>query len=107
MIVLTTKAAEQVKGIINGNPEQKYLRVGVKGGGCSGFQYTLALDETYDEKKDTLYEVDGLQVVVDRRSGLYLQGVSIDYHEDLMKKGFSFTNPNASGKCGCGSSFSM
>lgn len=108
MITLTGKAVKQIKQIIaDMNNTQEYLRIGVKGGGCSGYQYSLALDEKYDEKKDTLIEQDGVKIVVDKRSALYLGGASVDFHDEVMKKGFVFSNPNATGKCGCGSSFSM
>jgi iron-sulfur cluster assembly protein len=108
MITLTDKAVNEVKRIIEEiNNDQKYLRVAVKGGGCSGFSYSLALDETYNDKKDTLIEQDGVQIVIDNRSQMYLSGSTIDYHDELMKKGFVFTNPNATGKCGCGNSFSV
>ena len=108
MITLTEKAVNEIKRIIEElNNDQKYLRVAVKGGGCAGFQYSLALDETYNEKKDILIEQDGVNIVIDNRSQMYLSGSLVDYHDELMKKGFVFTNPNSTGKCGCGSSFSM
>jgi iron-sulfur cluster assembly protein len=108
MITLTDIAVKQVKQIIaEMKNEQEYLRVGVKGGGCSGFQYSLALDEKYDKDKDTLIEQDGVKIVVDKRSALYLNGTQIDFHDEMLKKGFVFSNPNAVGKCGCGSSFSV
>ena len=84
-----------------------YLRLRVQGGGCSGFQNKLDLDPTFNEKIDQLFEVHGVQVVIDKRSMLYLQGATVDFHDDLNKRGFSVTNPTAKGTCGCGSSFSM
>ena len=84
-----------------------YLRLRVQGGGCSGFQNKLDLDPTYNEKLDHLFDVQGIQVVIDKRSMLYLTGAVIDFHDDLNKRGFSITNPQAKGSCGCGSSFSM
>jgi iron-sulfur cluster assembly protein len=84
-----------------------YLRLRVQGGGCSGFQNKLDLDPNFNEKIDQLFDVHGLQVVIDKRSMLYLQGATVDFHDDLNKRGFSVTNPTAKGTCGCGSSYSM
>lgn len=106
-VTLTEKAAGEVKRIID---EQKYeesiaLRVGVTGGGCSGFSYALGFDQTYDEKADSKYECHGVPVVVDRKSALFLDGTTVDFHEGIDKRGFVFENPNAVKSCGCGSSF--
>ena len=106
-VTLTEKAAGEVKRIID---EQKYeeniaLRVGVTGGGCSGFSYALGFDKTYDEKADSKFECHGVPVVVDRKSALFLDGTTVDFHEEIDKRGFVFDNPNAVKSCGCGSSF--
>ena len=112
-INLTEKAAAKVKQIIadeqakGSAPEKIYLRVRVVGGGCSGFQHKLDLDPQVSEKLDDVFELEGVPVVVDKRSALYLDGVVVDFHDDLNKRGFSVENPNAKTKCGCGSSFSM
>jgi iron-sulfur cluster assembly accessory protein len=108
-IVLTEKAASEVKRIVaeQASPEKLYLRVRVVGGGCSGFQHKLDLDPTVSEKLDEVYQLNGVDVVVDKRSALYLDGVTVDFHDDLNKRGFSVSNPNAKTTCGCGSSFSM
>lgn len=106
MVTLTEKAVAEVKKKI-AETEQLYLRVGVRGGGCSGFTYNLTLDDVFNEAKDTMIEQDGVKIVVDKRSSLYLSGSQIDYHDELMKQGFVFTNPQATGRCGCGSSFSV
>ena len=79
--------------------------MGVRGGGCSGFEYNLTIDSTYDEQKDTLQNQHGVDVVVDKRSALYLDGTILDYYTDISKRGFTFDNPNAVKSCGCGSSF--
>jgi iron-sulfur cluster assembly protein len=105
---LTEKAAKEVKRIID---EQKLdegtvLRVGVAGGGCSGFQYSLGFDKSYDAKTDSKYHFHGVDLVVDKKSALYLDGTSIDFYDGLEKRGFTFDNPNATKSCGCGSSFS-
>ena len=111
-IIVTEKAAGEVKRIIAdqqaaGAAEKLYLRISVRGGGCSGFQNKLDLDTTYNEKTDLLSEQHGVTLVVDKTSLLYLQGATIDFHEDLNARGFRITNPQAKGTCGCGSSYSM
>ncbi|MCS6866586.1 MAG: iron-sulfur cluster assembly accessory protein [Gemmataceae bacterium] len=114
-ITVTEKAAAEVRRHIATMIEHKeiepdaklYLRVRVQGGGCSGFQNKLDLDPKYDEKTDHKFEFHGIEVVVDKRSMLYLQGAVVDFHDDLNKRGFTITNPNAKSTCGCGSSYSM
>ncbi len=111
-VTLTDKAAEQLKDIMNKEVEssnlqpEAALRLMVVGGGCSGFSYKMGFD---DNVKDDDHSVDikGVKVVVDQKSRLYLDGVEIDFHDGLMGKGFVFNNPNASGTCGCGESFSV
>ena len=114
-LVVTEKAAEEVKRHIadvaaGGSVEaggKLYLRVRVQGGGCSGFQNKLDLDAKYDEKTDHKLEFHGIEVVVDKRSMLYLSGAVVDFHDDLNKRGFTISNPQAKSTCGCGSSYSM
>ena len=106
-LTLTEKAAGEVKRIMD---EQKYseatvLRVGVMGGGCSGFQYALGFDDKIDEAADSEYEHHGVKVVVDKKSALYLDGTTIDFYDGIEKRGFTFNNPNVVKSCGCGSSF--
>ena len=103
---LTETAVSQVKRLIEGqgNTELK-LRVGVKGGGCSGMSYTLALD-TKQKEGDEAFSFDDVTVLVDMKSYLFLNGTTLDYVEDVMGGGFKFENPNAERSCGCGSSFS-
>ncbi|MBU0368026.1 HesB/IscA family protein, partial [Acinetobacter baumannii] len=101
------KAAGEVKRIMQ---EQKMeadtlLRVGVTGGGCSGFSYALGFDKAFDEKADAKYTHHGVIVVVDKKSALYLDGTTVDFYDGLEKRGFTFDNPNAVKSCGCGSSF--
>lgn len=107
MITLTTKAADKVKDILEQEKEslpQGGLRIYVQGGGCSGFQYGF----TFDEKKenDTVLETSGITVVVDPQSAPYLKDAKVDYVEDFRGAGFSVTNPQSTGGCGCGKSFS-
>lgn len=83
------------------------LRVGVKGGGCSGLSYNLALD-TEERAGDKVFEIDGVKLFVDMKSFLFLNGSTLDYKEEgLMHRGFTFINPNSSGACGCGESFAV
>ena len=116
-IQVTEKAANEVKRIIKEQlqeqqgqanaPEKIYLRMRVVGGGCSGFQHKLDLDPVVNEKLDEVFEMHGVPVVVDKRSLMYLGEVTVDFHDDLNRRGFSITNPSAKSTCGCGSSFSM
>jgi iron-sulfur cluster assembly protein len=111
-IIVTEKAAAEVKRIIAeqqaaGAAETLYLRISVRGGGCSGFQNKLDLDTVFNEKSDVRSEQHGVTLVVDKKSLLYLQEAQIDFHEDLNARGFRITNPSAKGTCGCGSSYSM
>jgi len=103
---VTEAAVAQVRQLIEsqGNPDMK-LRVGVKGGGCSGMSYTLALD-TQQNEGDEAFSFDDVVVLVDMKSYLFLNGTTLDYVEDIMGGGFKFENPNAQRSCGCGSSFS-
>ena len=108
MISLTERAAHEVKRIVTEQklPEATALRVGVKGGGCSGFSYTLGFDDQVTET-DQILEVDGVKVVCDPKSFLYLHGTQIDFEDNLMGRGFKFGNPNAAKSCGCGESFAV
>lgn len=106
-IVLTEKAAQEVKRIMD---DQKLeagtvLRVGVTGGGCSGFSYALGFDKQFDDKVDSRFEYHGVPVVVDKKSALYLDGTTVDFYDGIERRGFTFDNPNAVKSCGCGSSF--
>ena len=106
-VKLTERAAQEVKRFQQEHnfDETMVLRIGVAGGGCSGFNYTLNFDEKFDEKADSKYECHGVAVVVDKKSALYLDGTTVDWFESLEKQGFTFENPNAVKTCGCGSSF--
>lgn len=106
VVVLTDKAAQMIKDTIERESLHGHgLRIGVVGGGCSGFQYSLDLDKEAKEG-DFTFEVSGINVFVDPMSVHYLKGVQIDYVETAYASGFSFSNPNAKTTCGCGSSFS-
>lgn len=107
MITLTEKAASEVKRLIEAQnlPEATALRVGVRGGGCSGLSYSLNFDAESKEN-DRSFDCNGVKLVVDSKSFLYLSGTTLDYADGLNGSGFTFDNPNASQSCGCGSSFS-
>jgi iron-sulfur cluster assembly accessory protein len=108
MIQLSPVAVTKVKEILSQQtPVPVGLRVAVVGGGCSGFSYHMAFENAVNETSDNVYEFDGLKVMVDQMSEMYLDGVSIDYVETIEGSGFKFNNPNVKSTCGCGSSFSV
>jgi iron-sulfur cluster assembly protein len=107
-INLTETAAKEIRQIIkdqNLPTDNTRLRVGVKGGGCSGFSYMLDLTEEPKAESDEELECHGVKILVDMKSYLYLNGVEIDFKDEVMGRGFVFKNPNATSTCGCGSSF--
>ena len=106
VLTLTPSAVKQVKFLIQkkGNINLG-LRVGVKGGGCSGLSYSMTLDENVTER-DFVYETDGVKVIVDRKSARFLEGTTLDYTvKNLLEGGWQWSNPNAQRSCGCGTSF--
>jgi iron-sulfur cluster assembly protein len=105
MVILTDIAAEKVKAFMEGQAAEGEigLRVGVRGGGCSGFQYALALDQKRDD--DHVFASSGIPVLVDPASLRYVEGSTVDYTENFMGSGFEVSNPNVVASCGCGSSF--
>ena len=106
-ITLTANAIAKVKEIMaQQTPVPAGLRVGVVGGGCSGFSYSMAFENAAG-LMDKTYEFDGLKVFLDATSAMYLQGATVDYIETLEGAGFKFENPNVKSTCGCGSSFSV
>ena len=105
-ITLSGAALKEIKRLINVQGlTEGGLRVGVKGGGCSGLSYTINFDEKIGQY-DTVYEFDGVKVIMDAKSAIYLQGTQLDFQKDLMSGSFKFVNPNAEKTCGCGESFS-
>ena len=106
-ITLTAKAAEKIGELLGGqdDAESQALRVAVRGGGCSGFQYALAFDRAKEE--DHVFEVDGVAVIVDKTSMQFVFGSEVDYVEGLQGAGFQVNNPNVVAACGCGSSFQV
>lgn len=104
-VSLTDGAAIQLKLIREQEniPSDYVLRVGVKGGGCSGFSYILGFDQT--QENDEIFEVNGIQVALNKAHAIYLLGMEVDFVQGLDNRGFTFNNPNATSTCGCGTSF--
>ena len=108
-VILTETAAREIKTIVEQqelDAEAIRLRVGVKGGGCSGFSYVLDLTENQKET-DEVFEQHGIKIICDPKSMLYLAGTTVDFKDEVMGRGFVFNNPNANTSCGCGSSFAV
>jgi iron-sulfur cluster assembly protein len=103
---LTPGAVAEIRRLIDaqGIPQSQGLRVGVKGGGCSGLSYQLGFDDP--SERDQAFEQDGIRILMDPGHGLYLAGMEIDWVDGLGNRGFTFNNPNAQDTCGCGTSFS-
>ena len=107
MITITDKAIEKVKSFsADEGIGHNSIRVKVKGGGCAGFSYDIEFDDTSTDM-DEVFEFDGVKIIIDPMSNQYLDGSEIDYVDGLFGAGFKFNNPNVTGSCGCGSSFSM
>jgi iron-sulfur cluster assembly protein len=106
-ITFTKGALEEINRLMNepGFDSSKFLRVGVKGGGCSGMTYVLGFDNK--EEKDDLFEIDGIPYLINPAHGIYLTGMEIKWEGGLNTRGFTFNNPNASKTCGCGTSFAV
>ena len=101
---ITEQAAARIKGLVEASEEARVgLRLKVVGGGCSGLQYKMDLDNP--RPTDRIFEREGAKVIVDLKSLLYLNGTELDYRENLMESGFVFQNPNVKRSCGCGASF--
>jgi len=106
-VSITPAAATAVKNLLRRHEDKPglHLRLGVRGGGCSGLQYAIDLDDDIDPAFDRTYELDGIPVVIDKKSAIYLTGAELDYTNDLLSGGFKVNNPNAKRDCGCGTSF--
>jgi len=106
-IQLTEKAAKQMKTILNSEAgDDLKIRIGVQGGGCSGLSYFMNIEQQITER-DKVFERLGVQLCVDAKSAMYLEGIELDFTDGLNGSGFVFNNPNAMRTCGCGSSFSV
>ena len=106
-VKLTDGAIKELNRLINepGFEAGQFLRIGVKGGGCSGLSYVLGFDQK--EEDDETYEIEQIPVVMKKAHGIYLYGMEIDFEDGLNARGFVFKNPNASSTCGCGTSFAV
>ena len=106
-VTLTASAKDEIKRLMNeeGFNTDHLLRIGVKGGGCSGMTYVLGFDKKTE--KDESFEIDGLSVIMEKSHGIYLMGMEVDWQGGLNSRGFTFNNPNASKTCGCGTSFAV
>ena len=108
-VQLTERAAKEIQRVIG---EQKFdadatwVRIGAKGGGCSGFTYVLDFDQAGPTEFDLTFEQHGVKIVVDKKSEFFMGGTRLDFNDGLLDRGFRFENPSASGGCGCGTSFS-
>jgi iron-sulfur cluster assembly protein len=106
---VTASAVKRIRAILAKegiSTETGGLRLGVKGGGCSGLSYSVGFDKAPRER-DNIFEFDGVRVFIDPKSFVYLKGMKLDYEETLIRQGFNFINPNSTKSCGCGSSFSV
>ena len=106
-VTLTKTAVEEVKRLMNaeGFDATQQLRIGVKGGGCSGMTYVLGFDAKTE--KDEHFEIEGISCIMEKAHGIYLMGMEVDWQGGLNSRGFTFNNPNASKTCGCGTSFAV
>jgi iron-sulfur cluster assembly protein len=103
-IFVTPKAIQKIRQTFEKQGVEGYLRLGILGGGCSGLSYQFKF-ETKTRPTDKVFDYDGVKVIVDPKSFLYLSGLTLDYKESLMQSGFVFDNPHATKSCGCGTSF--
>lgn len=106
-VKLTANAIEEVRRLMNepAFDKSQFLRIGVKGGGCSGLSYVLGFD--VKEADDDIFDMNGIPVIMKNAHGIYLYGMEVDFSDGLNARGFVFKNPNASSTCGCGSSFAV
>jgi len=106
-VTLTESAIQEIKRLMaaDGFDQQKFLRIGVKGGGCSGMTYILDFDQKQDN--DETFVINGIPCIIDKAHGIYLVGMEVNWEGGLNSRGFTFNNPNASKTCGCGTSFAV
>ena len=106
-VTLTASAKDEIRRLMTevGFDTSQFLRIGVKGGGCSGMTYVLGFDAK--SEKDESFDIDGLSIIMEKSHGIYLMGMEVDWQGGLNSRGFTFNNPNASKTCGCGTSFAV
>ena len=110
VIAITERAAKEVVRVIEENQfsvDDTWVRIGAKGGGCSGLTYVLDFDEKGPTEFDLTYEQHGVRLVIDKKSSFFMLGTELDFNDGLLDRGFVFRNPEATGSCGCGTSFSV
>ena len=107
-VILTERAAKEIQRVIAEQkfPDTVWVRIGAKGGGCSGFTYVLDFDRSQPTEFDLTFPQHGVNVVVDKKSEFFIGGTTLDFNDGLLDRGFVFKNPQATGSCGCGTSFS-
>jgi len=108
-LLVTERAVERIRAVLAKegiSTEDGGLRLGVKGGGCSGLSYAIGFDP-HPRERDRIFEFDGVRVFIDPKSFVFLHGMTLDYEETLIRQGFNFINPNSTRSCGCGTSFSV
>jgi len=107
-VQVTERAAKEIQRVIHdhGLPATSWVRVGAKGGGCSGFTYVLDFDPNGPTEFDLAFEQHGVKIVIDKKSEFFMGGTTLDFNDGLLDRGFVFKNPGATGTCGCGTSFS-
>lgn len=106
---LSERAAQEIDRVIEEQEmpaAETWVRIGAKGGGCSGFSYVLDFDQAGPTEFDLAYEMHGVKYIVDKKSEFFMGGTVLDFNDDLLNRGFTFKNPSATGTCGCGTSFS-
>jgi iron-sulfur cluster assembly protein len=108
-INITERAAQEVVKVISENklPPETWLRIGARGGGCSGFSYVLDFDQKGPTEADLTFEKHGVKVIIDKKSEFFMGGTTVDFNDGLLDRGFVFNNPSAASTCGCGTSFSV
>jgi len=109
LVTLTERAAKEVQRVIEENqlPAETHIRIGAKGGGCSGLTYVLDFDKAGPTEFDISYAQHEVMLVIDKKSSFFMAGTELDFNDGLLDRGFVFKNPAASGSCGCGTSFSV
>lgn len=110
VIAITERAAKEVMRVIEENKfsqDNTWVRIGAKGGGCSGLTYVLDFDEAGPTEFDLTYEQHGVRMIIDKKSSFFMMGTELDFNDGLLDRGFVFRNPEATGSCGCGTSFSV